>query len=286
MINQIISGILHISGETSFIEDNSGVRHLENNLIWKGYLKHWNGKNVHARLLDKHDYTTGNRIIIIWPDEPSPSPDFFELYYNERLVKYPVSLCGHNAINVSGRIFNFSHLINENEIMTPEEYFYRPALGEFAPSPFTGKTDLTDPEHPYFDKFGRSFMRTIHVLRVEGIDSGRLDAILREKLEHILHLTPDPERPGENPEFHWRRNNCTTNIADALKESGLDRVTGSFPRDLFVSAAYACIRTYGKGRVKIYRRPQLVVDEAPLSKITPMINPLNYLKLLHLKFIC
>ena len=43
------------------------------------------------------------------------------------------------AVNVNGAIFNFSHKINENEVMRNEEYFFRPALGEFAPHPVTGR---------------------------------------------------------------------------------------------------------------------------------------------------
>ena len=63
---------------------------------------------------------------------------------NERLTKYFVSYLGHTAVNVNGSIFNFSHLMNENEIMGKEEYFYRPALSEFAPSPNNCATIIRD----------------------------------------------------------------------------------------------------------------------------------------------
>ena len=60
------------------------------------------------------------------------------------MIKYPASTFGHNAINVNGEFFNFSHLINENESMDEAEYMYRPALGEFAPSPTTGKFEILE----------------------------------------------------------------------------------------------------------------------------------------------
>ena len=68
-------------------------------------------------------------------------------------------------------------LMNENEIITEEEFFYRPALGEFAPSPNNGKYEILEDGTPYYDKFGRNFMRTIHVLRIEGIDVEKLGNI-------------------------------------------------------------------------------------------------------------
>ena len=78
-----------------------------------------------ARELPQLDYKTDQPIIIMWPDESPPSEPVVDFYYNERLVKYPASLFGHNAININGNIYNFSHLMNENEIITPEEFIYR-----------------------------------------------------------------------------------------------------------------------------------------------------------------
>lgn len=54
---------------------------------------------------------------VMWPDEPVPDESVVELYFNEHLVKYPVSFLGHLAVNVNGTIFNFSHLMNENEMI-------------------------------------------------------------------------------------------------------------------------------------------------------------------------
>ena len=73
--------------------------------------------------------------------------------------------------------------------MSIEEYFYRPALGEFAPSPRTGLFEILDDGTAYYDKFGRNFMRTIHVLRVEGINGTRMRSIFDRFLE-MIHNTP------------------------------------------------------------------------------------------------
>jgi len=102
---------------------DDGVRYLEGKKIWSGYLAHWSGKKVCARRLPQKDYETGRSILILWPDEPAPEPPFVALYFNERLVKYPLSFLGHLAVLVNGKVFNFSHWMNENEAMSPEEYF-------------------------------------------------------------------------------------------------------------------------------------------------------------------
>lgn len=96
---------------------------FEDRLIWKGYLTHWLGQYVCARELIQEDYESRQPIIIMWPDDPPHEEPFVDFYYNERLVKYPASTFGHNAINIEGNIYNFSHLLNENEIMTPRNIF-------------------------------------------------------------------------------------------------------------------------------------------------------------------
>ena len=155
MNSKIIKGRLCKKEEKSFI-DSSGEPFFEDRLIWEGYITHWLGQNVCARELPQLDYKTDQPIIIMWPDESPPSEPVVDFYYNERLVKYPASLFGHNAININGNIYNFSHLMNENEIITPEEFIYRPALGEFAPSPVNGKFEILDDGRAYYDKFGRN----------------------------------------------------------------------------------------------------------------------------------
>ena len=184
MNQNIIKGQLCQENGQSFIA-SANNNYFEDRLIWQGYLTHWLGQKVVARELPQLDYDSSQPIIILWPDEPPPEEPCVDFYYNERLVKYPASLFGHNAININGNIYNFSHLLNENEIMTPEEYFYRPALGEFAPSPVNGKFEILANGTAYYDKFGRNFMRTVHVLRIRGMDTKRLSSILDEELEII-----------------------------------------------------------------------------------------------------
>jgi hypothetical protein len=203
-----------------------------------------------------------------------------ELYYNERLVKYWASSFGHNAINVAGRIYNFSHLLNENEVMTPEEYFYRPALGEFAPSPNNGRFEILPNGQVYYDKFGRSFMRSIHVLRVEGIDVQKLSNIFQNELDRIHSAPVNPRKPEKYSEFNFFNRSCTTIIRDGLIKYGFSGIKGVLPRDFFVSAAarLLSLRWDQSLEVRLFIIPQLKVPEAPYSQVTPLFNPLNRFK--------
>jgi hypothetical protein len=278
--SKIISGKLIVEGHESFLLDERGKKQFRGKFIWDGYTGHWEGKKLNARVLQQRDYSSGDNIIVMWPADNEEGRGVVELYYNERLVKYPVSLLGHIALNVDGCIFNFSHLINENEIITPEEYFFRPALGEFSPHPETGMYNDTDPERPYLDKFGRQFMRTIHVLRIEGLDNERLMTYCKKQLEIIYATPPDPGKPDKYADFNIFRRSCSTIIRDGFRECGFTGISGVFPRDLFVNMAYFFFRKVKdkKIRTAYYQRKQLKVPEAGFSKMTPLINPLNRLR--------
>ncbi len=226
-ISSVFRGILCREKGKSFILSAGGKKRFASGGIWDGYIKHWLGKRVCAKLLPQRDYESGSQIVLIWPDiKPSREP-FFELYYNERLVKYYASTFGHVAINVNNEIFNFSHLINENEIITAGEYFYRPALGEFAPSPITGRFNTKDKDKPYYDKFGRNFMRTIHVVRVEGADTIRLSRILHNEIDIIRSAPVNPEKPEKYPGFKIFSRSCATIIRDSLREIGFKKIYGT-----------------------------------------------------------
>lgn len=280
MQDSIIKGILTQTGSASFIQGADGVRRLENDIIWSGYLRHWTDRAVCARKLPQKDYETGKPIIIMWPDEPFPEEPTVELYFNERLVKYPVSFLGHLAVNVHGEIFNFSHLINENEVMRREEYFYRPALGEFAPHPQTGRHNTDDPQKPYFDKFGRLFMRTIHVLRITGLDTAGLSQIFHHELENIRNAPPHPRKPEHYTDFNLFTNNCSTIIRRGFNTMGFTKIRGIFPRDLFVNASYYFMKQATQPHIRASRHAlsQLRVPEAAPSAMPPLINPLNRYK--------
>lgn len=270
-----IHGVLRRDGEHVLIEGTDGRRHLADELIWRGYVDHFLDCAVHARALPQKDYERGRPIQLLWPDEPSPGEDYVEIYYNERLVKYRTSLLGHNAVNVNGRIFNFSHLMNENEILTPEEYFYRPALGEFAPSPTHGGYERRSDGRNHLDKFGRRFMRTIHAVRVLGIDAARMSAIFEGTMDRI-HATPRRDAASERwRDFHPLTRNCTTLVRDGLNAYGFTCIRGRFPRDLFVNAAYHLARRRDL-RVQMWIQPQLKVAEAPYSAMTWLLAPGNY----------
>ncbi len=277
MNEEIYRGVLTVSGKHAFLLGKNGTRYLEDEIIWDGYRKHWNGREVCARRLPQKDYQTGRPIIIMWPDELAPAEPFLELYFNERLVKYPASFMGHLAINVCGEIFNFSHKTNENEAMRHEEYFYRPALGEFAPHPITGRDNEDDPQKPYFDKFGRLFMRTIHVLRITGLDTTLLSQSYHRELEIIRNAPPNLKKPGYYADFNLFTRSCATIIRDGFRKSGFKEISGIFPRDLFVNVSYYFFKIARDPQMKISRLtfPQLTVAEAASSAMSPLLNPLN-----------
>ncbi|MFH1414754.1 MAG: hypothetical protein ABIH89_01540 [Elusimicrobiota bacterium] len=281
MNKDIIKGILTVEGDRRFLKGDDGARLLEDELIWNGYLEHWTGRRLCARRLDECDYDTGRPIVIMWPDVPLPEYPFVEIYYNERLVKYPFSFMGHIAINVNGEIFNFSHLLIENEVMSPAEYFYRPALGEFAPHPDTMLFNIDDKEKPYYNKFGRQFMRTIHVLHIKGLDTVRLSDIYHNELK-VIHSTPvNPKRPEKYRSTNVFTRNCATIIRDGLRKCGFPGISGIFPRDLFISAASSFLEAGKKGAVKagMLRLRQLKVPEALYSVQTFVLNPMNLIRM-------
>ena len=238
MDRKIYTGILRGIGENSYVEQANGTKIFEDELIWSGYLKHWKNKAVCARRLEQKDYQNGKQILIMWPDEPRPKQPFVRIYYNERLVKYWQSTFGHLAIDINGDIFNFAEKYNEIEIITKEEYFYRPAIGEFAPSPTTGRQEIFQEGKSYLDKFGRNFMRGIHVCHIEGIDTNKLHDILSEKMETIHNTPPNPKDPENWPDFHFIKRSCTTIVRDGLRACGYKNIKGVIPRDFFVNAAY------------------------------------------------
>ena len=273
----MVTGILTQDNIASFILDESGYRHFEDRIIWNGYLAHWSGVKVHARELEQHDYENNEPIIIIWPVESTSTEPFVDLYYNERLTKYFVSFLGHTAVNVNGSIFNFSHLMNENEIMGKEEYFYRPALGEFAPSPNNGLFEILEDGRVFYDKFGRNFMRTIHRIRIFGLDTEKMMAAFKQSLDVILNTPSHPKEPEKYKDFSIVSNNCATIIRDVFNQCGFPEIKGSFPRDLFVNTTYHLF-CHPELDVQYAKLPQLLVPEAPMSVVSPLLNFRNYFR--------
>lgn len=280
----IHKGILTDENGTVFLLDKNGKKYFAGAAIWKGYLEHWESMELCGELLPETDYTTGKRIALLWPGRPVPHEPFFELYYNERLPRYFYSYLGHTAINVNGEIFNFSHLLDECEVLNEAQYFYRPALGKFSPKPDNGYC-LDDPEHPYLDKFGRQFMRTIHVARITGFKTDGISAALHAELDKIHGTPEDPARPGVYRDFRIFTNSCSTIIRDALHDCGFNDISGIFPREIFASAVWSFMKMQKRGKleVSVTTRPQLKVDEAPYSAMTPMFNPVNIIRRMRLR---
>ena len=271
-----VVGVLVHQGDRMYLSGEDGRRHFEDDPVWPGYAIHWTGRRLKGRLLPQVDYATGKKMVILWPDEPPARPSV-ELIYNERLTHYWESMMGHIAINVNGEIFNFSNLVNENETMTPEEYYYRPALGEFAPHPVRGKIGTDEEGRPYYDKFGRLFMRSVHILRISDIDPQIVRNHLQEVLKEIHAAPRDPKKPENYAQFSVLKRSCATYTRDALRAAGLKKIAGIMPRDLFVNAAYhTTVKRHGSA--EIIQKPQLVVPEAPRSAPTALLNPLNRLR--------
>ena len=55
-MNTTIKGILRRNDGHPFIEGEDGVKYFSNQRLWNGYLDHWNGQTVFARLLPEYDY--------------------------------------------------------------------------------------------------------------------------------------------------------------------------------------------------------------------------------------
>ncbi len=277
------TGFLRVKENTAYVEIPNGEKIFENEKIWDGYIKYWKNISVNARRLIQLDYEDGKPIIIMWPDEPTPKTPFVHIYYNERLVKYFDSTMGHLAININGKIFNFAKKINENEVITKEEYFYRPALGEFAPSPNTGKQEISVNGKSYFDKFGRNFMRGIHVIHIEGIETDKLYKILKKELDIIRNTPTKPNDPENYSDFHAIKRSCTSIVRDGLRKYGFKKVKGVIPRDFFVNVAYN-LKKEKHLKVKIYKMPQLIVPECPPSKATFLLNIKNWYRVKTLNY--
>jgi len=275
-VSRPVSGILTALKNSIFLKGSRGERHFQKDHIWTGYTKHWLNQKLFGRTLPQKDYQNNRPIVILWPEEKISEP-YVDLLYNEKLTHYWESMMGHVAIDVNGKIFNFSNALNENEIITREEYFYRPALGEFAPDPIKGKTGIDEKGRPYYDKFGRLFMRTIHVLRIYDLDHEHLTKLLNQTLSQIHSSPIDPQHPENYAQFSVFKRSCSTFIRDALRLSGLPEVSGIMPRDLFINVAYH-VMVQRKMRARLFRMPQLQVDEAPMSLPTRITVPTNWFR--------
>lgn len=279
----LVEGWLRKDGDQLFIENDNGEKLFSGGRIWEGYAARWLDKKALARELPQVDDVSGLPIVLVWPAEDiayrKDRTNYIEIYYNERLTQYWSSFLGHIAVNVGGRVFNFSNKIGENEELSPEEYFYRPLVGEFLP-----RTDkicgITNKPLPPCVNFGRRFMRSIHILRVEGdkIDTEKLLKIFREKLNEIRNAPIDHNHPGDYAEFSFFSSSCATIIRDGLRKGGFKSVSGVCPRDFFVSCAKGFKKLSKDHNLSVSYRfmPQLLVPEAPPSKLTPLLNPLNY----------
>jgi hypothetical protein len=97
----------------------------------------------------------------------------------------------------------------------------------------------------------------------------------------MIYDTPvDPAKPEYYRDFGKFSNSCTTIIRDSLREWGFGGVKGIFPREMFISAVWGFYKRSKSGglNLSVFKRNQLMVDEAQASSLTPIVNPVNFLK--------
>ena len=99
-------------------------------------------------------------------------------------------------------------------------------------------------------------------------------ATLKHSLDVILNTPPNPKEPDKYKDFSILSNNCATIIRDVFNQCGFPEIKGRFPRDLFLNTTYHlfCLD------VQHAKLPQLFVPEAPLSRMSPLLNFWNYFR--------
>lgn len=123
-------------------------------------------------------------------------------------------------------------------------------------------------------------MRTIHVLKITGLDVKELSQIFHEQLETIKNTPLDAKNSEKYRDFNILTNSCSTIVREGFKKYGFKKIAGMFPRDIFINTSYFFLRQLKDKRIKASRRvlPQLMVDEAAPSVMPPLMNPLNWWK--------
>ena len=133
------------------------------------------------------------------------------------------------------------------------------------------------PEELVWKTEGEIKMRSIHRIRITGIDTDWIMSELKERLNLIINTPSDPSNIEKYKDFSFFSNNCATIIRDVFHIIGYRKIKGRFPRELFISAAYHLSNINGLN-IEYSFLPQLKVPEAPLSMVSPILNPLNYFR--------
>lgn len=250
MRTDALRGILRWRGPARSTVVLAGGGERRTGVLWPGYAR-FAGTRVLVRPLPVHD--AGKPVLLVAPLGDAPPARSVELYLAERLPRHAMSRFGHVAAWAGGHVFNYSRTWRENEALDWAEFAWRPPLGDYGPE-----------RHDYF---GRRFMRTLHVLRIDGLDTVRVRASLQAVRERILARPPDPRDPEYAPWVNLAGRNCVALLRLALVEAGLPVFHGLTPRAFFVDAAWRLRRLAGRGVLRLsYRRlPQVVVPECAPS---------------------
>ncbi|HPH02455.1 MAG TPA: hypothetical protein PK297_05830 [Spirochaetota bacterium] len=287
--------------------------------IWVGWLG-WKGREVCWLPAEK---VFPPCPVILPRDQAgfSASDERVSILFMHRLRGQIVSLFGHIAIIVRGRVWNFSAILEENECPRADEFFWRPCLSPFVPE---GGTDLPvslhrahpigslwgirggqreaagSPERfandtsanksgPRADRYGRRFMRSMDVLEIAGLGSEAIAALedaLTQLLGRVNEAAPRSRR-GESPYFSPWKMNCAGFVREAFRLAGLAHFHSHLPRDLFVEIGWHFTRQARQpdSPIRVERRRLLQVAAPgirPSSSAVPLMNPASWWRVLRM----
>lgn len=256
--------------------------------------------------------------VILPAEEQADSDDEVEILFLHRLRGQLASLFGHIAIVVRGRVWNFSAVLAENEVLTVDEFYWRPCLPPFLPEEEGCLTVLegVDPDSVSVrteggqqeettcpdnrsakkgglrvDRYGRRFMRSLDRIKISGLSPAQLSNLeksLTELMERVYKAAPSSCR-GESPYFSAWKMNCAGFVREAFALAGLANFQSHFPRDLFIEIGWHFIRQARQAgsslRVKYGQRiPQFPVPGIRASSsAVPLLNPASWWRALRMR---
>ena len=259
--------------------------------------------------------------VIVPLEEMAGAEGGLQILFMHRLRGQVVSLFGHIAIIVRGRVWNFSAVLAENEMLEADEFYWRPCLPPFVPRGGTdlpaslhrvhpagsswgtasGREDAPDPVQglvddrpaqkvgPRADRYGRRFMRSMDVLDISGLEPASIAALeeaLAELMGRVREGAPRSRR-GESPYFSPWKMNCAGFVREAFALAGLAHFHSHLPRDLFVETGWHFTRQARQPgsavRVERRRLPQVPVPGIrPSSSAVPLLNPASWWRVLRM----
>ncbi len=259
--------------------------------------------------------------VIVPLEEMAGAKGGVQILFMHRLRGQVVSLFGHIAIIVRGRVWNFSAVLAENEVLAADEFYWRPCLPPFVPQGGTDlpaslhrvhpagsswgtvrdREDAPDPAQrlddersaqtsgPRADRYGRRFMRSMDVIDISGLEPASIAALekaLTQLMDRVREAAPRSRR-GESPYFSPWKMNCAGFVREAFALAGLAHFHSHLPRDLFVEIGWHFTRQarLPESSVRIERRRMAQVAVSgirPSSSAVPLLNPASWWRVLRM----